>query len=138
MIQISQYLRQREPGDEDGLSEGSLNENRGGGGESYRKVKKSEKCYANLKKMIVSHRQDNVNSNIIGNSLPGWDWPTEEGSNRQWLIEEVSFEFRFKGINRARLSDVSWEVIPEEGGAIGKSLATVRSPELWEHNSQGI
>ena len=33
-------------------------------------------------------------------------------------------EFRFKGmISRARVSDVSWEVIPEEGGTIAKRPA---------------
>ena len=35
----------------------------------------------------------------------------------------MSFEFRFKGVIRARLSDVSGEVIPEEGGLIRKSAA---------------
>ena len=57
-----------------------------------------------------------------------WHRPTEEDNN--WYqglikgyIKEVSFEFRFKGVNRARLSDVSWEVIPEESSPIGKSPA---------------
>ena len=38
-------------------------------------------------------------------------------------MKKVSFEFRFKGVNRARLSDVNLEVIPEEGSPIGKSPA---------------
>ena len=37
----------------------------------------------------------------------------------------MSFEFSLSlGVNRARLSDVSWEVISEEGSPIGKSPAT--------------
>ena len=38
----------------------------------------------------------------------------------------MSFEFRFKGVNKARLSDVSWEVIPEERLPIGKGPAPSR------------
>ena len=53
-----------------GPSEGSLNENIGGGGrgDCYSKVKKLEKRHANPKKK--KDWQDNVNSNVIGNSLP--------------------------------------------------------------------
>ena len=60
-------------------------------------------------------------------------------------MEEVSFEFRFKGVYRARLSDVSWEVIPEEKSPIGKSPAAswlllypgnISRPEFWEPKAQ--
>ena len=39
----------------------------------------------------------------------------------------MSFEFRFKGVSRARLPDVSWEVTPEED--LFFALGTIRSPE---------
>ncbi len=35
----------------------------------------------------------------------------------------MSFKFVFKGLNRVKLSDIIREVIPEEGGTIGKGPA---------------
>ncbi len=34
----------------------------------------------------------------------------------------MSFQLRFKGLNRVRLSDVSKKIIPEMRGPIGKGL----------------
>ncbi len=61
-------------------------------------------------RLRLTHQKDNGNRyKVITNKQ------LTEGEG-----EKMSFKIGFKGLNRVRLSNVNREVIPEEGGKIGK------------------